>query len=128
MASFDYTDFYILDSTDTKFQSAELIEDDIIRNIIQKYQMIIFTTKNDVLGNLEFGGDLLELLYETKISAKAVEESLNSQLSSYIPEINDTPYKLTVAFEQDPVNYQDVMFIFFSISEYEVVNQIGRFS
>ena len=128
MAAYDYTDFYILDPTDTKYRSAELIEDDIIRNIIQKYQMIIFTNKDEVMGDLDFGGNLLELLYETKISADSVRENLNSQILAYIPEIVQTPYELSVAFEQDPVNYQDVMFIFFTISEYEVINQIGRFS
>jgi hypothetical protein len=80
------------------------------------------------MGDLDFGGNLLELLYETKISADSVRENLNSQILAYIPEIVQTPYELSVAFEQDPVNYQDVMFIFFTISEYEVINQIGRFS
>jgi hypothetical protein len=127
MAAIDYTDFYILDNTDTKFQSIELIEDDAVRNIIQKYLMIIYTNKDEVLGDTNFGGNLLELLYETRISGDDVAESLKSQITSYIPEIIGTPFELNVVFEEDPGNYQDVMFIFFNISEFEVVNQIGRF-
>lgn len=128
MAALDYTDFYILDSSDTKFQSTELIEDDLVRNIVQKYQMIIFTNSEDVMGDTNFGGNLLEILYETKVSDRDVKAALLQQITTYIPEIVGTPYELNIVFEQDPANYQDVMFIFFTISEYEVVNQIGRFS
>jgi hypothetical protein len=128
MAALDYTDFYILDSNYTKYNSVEIIEDDLIRNIIQKYLMIIYTNTGEVLGDLEFGGNLLEILYQTRVSSSAVQELLNNQILKYIPEISSTPYDLTVVFEQDPVNFQDIMFISFSISEFEVVNQIGNFS
>ena len=89
--------------------------------------MIIYTNSDEVMGDINFGGNLVEILYETRVSGDDVRQVLNSQITTYIPEIVGTPYELTVAFEQDPGNYQDIMFIFFTISEFEVVNQIGRF-
>jgi hypothetical protein len=128
MAAFDYTDFYILDPYYRKFDSTELVEDDIVRNIIQKYLLIIYTNKGDVMGDQNFGGNLLEVLYETKVNSESVKEIIAAQMTTYIPELTNTPYDLQVIFEQDPENYQDIMFISFSISEYEVVNQVGTFS
>jgi hypothetical protein len=63
---------------------------------------------------------LVKLLHETKVSAKVVENDIRSQIIEYIPEIKDISYELSVSFYQDPENYQDVMEIFFKISEYEV--------
>lgn len=127
MAAFDYTDFYIIDSSFNKFNDTELIEDDLIRIIIQKYQVLVYTTKGDVLGDVNIGTDLPELLYQTRLSAQSVEEVISEQIVSYIPEITQTPYELTVVFEQDPENYQEIMVISFKIDEFEIVNQIGSF-
>jgi len=127
MAAFDYTDFYIIDSTYNKFNDTELIEDDLIRIIIQKYLVLVFTTKGDVLGDTQLGTDLPQLLYQTKLSATSVEEIINEQIITYIPEISQTPYELTVVFEQDPENYQEIMVVSFKIDEFEIVNEIGSF-
>jgi hypothetical protein len=45
----------------------------------------------------------------------------------YIPEISQTPYNLQVVFEQDQENFQEIMFISFTLDEYEIVNQIGTY-
>lgn len=127
MASFDFTDFYILDSSFNKFNDTELIEDELIRLIIQKYQVLVYTKKGDVLGDINLGTDLLELLYETRLSSNTVREKINQQIVNYIPEISLTPYNLQVVFEQDPENFQEIMLISFQIDEFEIVNQIGAF-
>ena len=82
---------------------------------------------NLVLGDVNIGTDLPELLYQTRLSAQSVEEVISEQIVSYIPEITQTPYELTVVFEQDPENYQEIMVISFKIDEFEIVNQIGSF-
>lgn len=120
MATFNFTDFYIAYPGHPKYNKSELIEDELIRVIIQKYEMIVFTNKGDVFGDPNFGADLLKLLHETKVSAKVVEDDIRNQIIEYIPEIKDIPYDLSVSFYQDPENYQDVMEIFFKISEYDV--------
>ena len=127
MALYDYTDFYIIDSSFNKFNDTELIEDDLIRIIIQKYQVLVYTTKGDVMGDLNVGTDLPELLFQTKLSSQSVQDIITEQIFTYIPEITQTPYELTVEFEQDPENYQEIMIINFKIDEFQIVNQIGSF-
>jgi len=66
--AFDFTDFYILYQGQPKYDSTELIEDELIRVIVQKYQMVIFTNKGEVLGDPDFGANLEEILFEFSAS------------------------------------------------------------
>jgi hypothetical protein len=116
----DFTDFYILYPGHPRFTDAKIIEDDVISVIIQKWQMILFTNKGDVFGLPNFGGDLVELLHETRLSAEVIEGDLGQQILAYIPEITGLPYSLKVNIYEDPERYQEWMEILFTISEYEV--------
>lgn len=124
--TFDFTDFYIRYKGHPKYVSGELIEDDIISVIIQKYEMILFTNKGEVMGEPNLGADLLLLLYQTRVSASYVEDTIRDQISRYIPELDGMNYQLEVAFEQDQENYQDIMFIYFKLVDYEVFAQISE--
>ena len=120
MNSFNFTDFYIGYEGHPNFRSPELIEDDVIRVIVQKYEMILFTNKGELLGDPNFGGDLESLLNETRLSAEAVEGDLRAQIADYIPEIDGIDYSLKVEFFEDPERYQEYMVIGFTIKDYEV--------
>jgi len=120
MPEFDFKDIYIGYQGHPRFQINKIITDDIIRVIVQKYEMIIFTNKGELYGDPNFGCDLLRLLHETKISATAVEGIIATQIEEYIPELNDVNYQLSVSFEEDPENYQDVMVVDFKFNDYEV--------
>jgi hypothetical protein len=121
----DFIDFYIEYPTHPSYVPNRLGEDDIIRVIIQKYELILFTNQGEVLGEPNFGGNLEELLFETSVSADFVKRQLNDQIQRYIPEIVNVQYVLDVVFAQDPGNYQDIMFINFQIQDYKVFAQIG---
>lgn len=121
MSEFDFKDFYIGYEGHPRFTINKVIVDDIIRVIVQKYEMIIFTNKGELLGDPEFGCDLQNLLYHTKISAFAVKNIIINQINLYISELNSVNYKLDVTFEQDPSNFQDIMVINFTIADYEVL-------
>ena len=125
MANFNFTDFYIGYPGHPRFRNSDLIEDDVIRVIIQKYEMLLFTNKGDVFGDLDFGLDLEEILFETKLSAESIEAMINIQISKYISEISGTNYMLSVSFFEDPERYQDYMEILFNIKDYEVYTVIG---
>lgn len=116
----NFIDFYISYPGHPRFQKLEIIEDDVIRVIVQKYEMIIFTNKGEVFANPDFGADLLLLLHETRLSATAIEESLKDQIRFYIPEIANTEYFLLVEFFEDPERHQEYMEITFRINDYEV--------
>ena len=120
MADINFIDFYIGYEGHPSFREPELIEDDVIRVIVQKYEMIIFTNKGEVLGDPNFGADLPNLLHETRLSAEAIDEDINSEIERYISEIQDIEYELSVEFGEDPENYQEYMVIGFKIRDYEV--------
>ena len=123
--NFNFTDFYIGYPGHPRFRDPGVIEDDIIRVIIQKYEMILFTNKGEVFGDLDFGANLEELLFETKLSAEAIEGMINTQIGKYITELSGTNYTLTVSFFEDPERYQDYMEILLNIRDYEVYTVVG---
>jgi hypothetical protein len=120
MADINFIDFYIGYPDHPKFRSPEIIEDDVIRVIIQKYEMILFTNKGELLGDPNFGADLTILLHQTRLAADSIEEDIESQIEKYIPEINGIDYELDVEFFEDPERYQEYMVIHFKIRDYEV--------
>jgi len=124
--AFDFTDFYILYQGQPKYDSIELIEDELIRVIVQKYQMIIFTNKGEVLGDLDFGANLEQILFEFRVSEDYVKAKIQEQIDTYIPEMLGSAYNLQIVFVQDPENYQDMMFVNLTIADYDIVAQIGR--
>lgn len=120
MANFDFTDFYIKYQGHPTYDDSQLIQDEIVRVIVQKYEMILFTNKGEVLGEPNFGGDIEKLLHQTRVSSNYVEKNLNQQIAKYIPELTGITYKLNVRFTPNPDNYSDMMFIDFKIKDYEV--------
>jgi phage baseplate assembly protein W len=120
MAEFDFRDLYIGYPGHPRFKVNRIITDDIIRVIIQKYEMILFTNKGELFGDPDFGADLEKLLHETRISAPGVRNIIIQQINKYIPELIDVNYVLKVSFEQDPERFQDVMVVEFTIADYEV--------
>ena len=123
---FNFTDFYIIDKNDPSYTADQVIEDDIIRVILQKYKMILFTNKGDLLADPLFGGDLELLVNETTVSSSYVEDELNTQIADYIPELINMNYSLKVAFAKDTSNFYDIMYIYFQIADYEVYAQFGK--
>jgi hypothetical protein len=126
MNSIDFRDFYIKYPDHPNYNQSTIDEDDIIYVILQKYEMILFTNQGEVLGDPKFGCNLLELLYQTKVSGQYVEGTIRDQITIYIPELNNMNYELQVVFTQDPYSFQDMMFIYFKIADYEVYTQIGN--
>jgi hypothetical protein len=120
MASLNFTDFYISYRGNPNFREFELIEDDLLRVIVQKWEMILFTTKGEVFGEPNLGADLSYYLHETKLSAESVKESLNDQISFFMPEINEIDFTLDVEILEDPERYQEYMEIRFAIKDIEV--------
>lgn len=123
----NFTDFYIIGPDDPTYTPLQVIEDELLNVIVQKYKMVLFTNKGEVLGDPDFGANLLELLYQTKVSESYVRNTISDQIARYIPELLNTSYSLNVVFVQDPVNYQDIMFVYLKLADFNVFAQIGRF-
>jgi hypothetical protein len=121
MASpFNFIDFYIGYPGHPRFRNLELIEDDVVRVIVQKYEMIIFTNKGDLLGDPNFGANLVALLHETRLSSEAIEADIRAQISDYIPELDGIEHEVSVEFFEDPERHQEYMVIDFFLNGIEV--------
>jgi hypothetical protein len=120
MADYNFIDFYTSYQGNPNFRDFELIEDDILRVVIQKWEMVIFTEKGEVFGEPNLGADLSHYLHETRLSAESIKESLNDQISYFIPELNGIDYTLEVEILEDSENYQEYMEINFSIKDIEL--------
>ena len=118
--AFDFSDFYIIYPGHPRFNDTQLIEDDVIRVIIQKWELMIFTNRGELFCDPEFGGDLPRYLHETRLSAETIESELRAQVREYITELESINYTLQVNFYEDPERYQEYMEINFQIADYEV--------
>jgi hypothetical protein len=118
----NYTDLYILYDGHPKYNDIQAIEDDIIRVIIQKYQMILFTNKGDMYGDLNFGANIYKYLHQTNVNGDYIKKELIKQIEEYIPEASNINYDINITFDQVPDDFQDRMFITFKISDYQINN------
>lgn len=125
MSDLNFKDHYIGFRGHPKFVVNKIIEDDPIRVIIQKYEMLIFTNKGDLLGDPDFGCDLQRLLFETKVSDVRVKSLISQQIDKYIPEISGINYELDVVFYDNPEKYQEIMVVKFKLLDYEVTAVIN---
>jgi hypothetical protein len=125
MSDLNFKDHYIGFRGHPKFIVNKIIEDDPIRVIVQKYEMLIFTNKGDLLGDLDFGCDLQKLLFETRISDTGVKSIISQQIDKYIPEISGINYELEVNFYDNPEKFQEIMVIDFKLLDYEVTAVIN---
>lgn len=121
----DYNDFYIGYKGHPRYISTDLIEDDIVRVVTQKYEMIIFTNKGEILGEPNFGSNLVYLLHESKLSSESIKNEIEGQIEVYIPELLNIPYELEVNIYDNPESHQEYMVIKFKLSEYEVYASIS---
>jgi len=85
--AFDFSDFYIIYPGHPRFNNTQLIEDDVIRVIIQKWELMVFTNRGELFCDPEFGGDLPKYLHETRLSAETIEAELRQQVRTYITEL-----------------------------------------
>lgn len=118
--SFSFTDFYISFNGQQRYNDVFLIEDDIIRIIVQKYEMILNTDKGEVLSDINFGAGLESLLHDTRLSAEHIQNDIERQIIQYIPEIADLDFTLEVGIHEHPTEFMEYMTIKFSLKEYEV--------
>ena len=118
--AFDFSDFYICFPGHPRFNDSKIIEDELIRVIVQKWEMIVFTSRGELFYDPNFGGDLPVYLHETRLSAETIESSLRGQIRQYIPELESLTYTLSVSIFEDPERYQEYMEVYFEVSDYQV--------
>ncbi len=114
MAS-DVRDFYITYPGHPRYKDGEIIVDDLIKVIINKIEMCLFTNKGEFIGDLSFGCDLPFYLWSTNVSADFIKGVIQEQFDTYIPELNNYAHTLEVSLMEGSI--QDILVIDITIND-----------
>jgi hypothetical protein len=91
-------DIYIRSPRDPNFIYGIYSHSDPIESIIAKIRMILGTTQGQVLGDLNFGVGIEDMIFETRINNIDLEEKISKQITQYIAEASQYKIKPTVSF------------------------------
>lgn len=118
MALKDVKDLVIRYDGHPKYESNRIIEDDEIEVIVQKLEMILFTTKGEVLGDLNIGVNLEYYLWQTRITSGNLKSKIAEQISSYIPELDVIGYSFNLELFEGTL--RDILYLNFEIKGYNI--------
>jgi hypothetical protein len=82
-------DIYNRNPRDPNYIPTILEHTDPIESIISKIKMLLGTFPGQILGDLNMGIGIEELVFETRINKVELEEKIKSQISQYITESGD---------------------------------------
>jgi phage baseplate assembly protein W len=118
MPQADIRDFNIRGKNHPKYSSTRVMEDRTIEFIVQKLENLLFTNKGDVLGDPDFGANLEYYLWTTNVPVSKIENEINNQIVTYIPELNLMQYTLSVEIYEGTV--RDILQINIKIKDTKV--------
>jgi len=117
MALNDVKDLVIRFDGHPRYVVNKIVEDDEIEVIVQKLEMILFTSENDVIGD-NVGIGLEYYLWQTKVSVVTIDSKVRTQISKYIPELDQLGYSLSIDIFEG--TYRDIMYLNFIIRGYNI--------
>lgn len=91
-------DIYTRDAEAPKYNPSQLEVSDELSFIVLQIENILFTTKNEVLGNSDFGASLEEVLFTTNADAGQIQTKITEQINSYISLANKYRVSADVKF------------------------------
>jgi hypothetical protein len=91
-------DIYTRDPEDPNFQYGILEHSDAIESIIAKIRMLMGTRPGQIVGDLNFGLGIEDLIFETRINKMQLEEKIKIQFGQYISETKDFKISPSVSF------------------------------
>src|SRR6056297_1604435 len=118
MALKDVKDLVIRYDGHPKYIKNRIVEDDDIEVIIQKLEMILFTNKGEVLGDIELGCDLEYYLWQIRVTTNTLKSKVDEQISVYIPELLTIGYDLEIEVYEGTL--RDILYLNFLIRGYNV--------
>lgn len=117
MALNDVKDLVIRYDGHPRYVINKIVEDDEIEVIVQKLEMILFTSENDVIGD-NVGIGLEYYLWQTRVSVSTLDSKVRSQIIAYIPELDQLGYSLSIDIFEG--TYRDIMCLNFVIRGYNI--------
>lgn len=91
-------DIYTRIPDDPNYQFGVLEHSDAIESIVAKIRMILGTRQGQIIGDLNFGVGIEDLIFETRINKSQLEEKIKQQFSLYISETADFKIQPEVSF------------------------------
>ncbi len=77
---------YIRNPEDPNYIYGKYEHNNVIEGIISKIKMILSTTPGQILGDVNFGIGIEDLVFESKINKVSLEEKIIEQLTRYVTE------------------------------------------
>jgi hypothetical protein len=114
----DNNEFYIRSSSHPSYEDTKIVEEELINVIIQKLEMIIFSSRGDLYGDQFFGSDLEYYLWSTRIPSSEIKKKVNNQILKYIPELMIMGYSLDVEIYEGSV--KDILYLKYKIKDYNI--------
>lgn len=118
MALKDVKDLVIRYDGHPKYEKNRIVEDDEIEVIVQKLEMILFTNKGEVLGDIEIGCNLEYYLWKTRVTTGTLKSKVEEQIASYIPELSALGYLFNIDLYEGTL--RDILYLNFVIKGYNV--------
>ena len=118
MALNDVKDFVIRYPGHPKYEPNRIVEDDEVEVIVQKLEMLLFTNKGEVLGDLDMGINLEYYLWQTKVTTGNLKNLVEEQINTYIPELNVLGYDFSLYLYEGTV--RDILNLNFIIKGYNI--------
>ena len=91
-------EIYIRSPQDPNYKINVLEHSDPIESIISKIKMIFGTRQGQLIGDLNFGLGIEDLVFETRINKMQLEEDIKRQIGQYVSESADYIIKPEVSF------------------------------
>ncbi len=79
-------DLYTRSPEDPNYVYGVYFHNDPIEAIITKIKMVFGTTQGQVLGDMNFGVGLEDLIFQTRINKNELEEKIKKQIDQYVSE------------------------------------------
>jgi len=91
-------DLYTRNPEDINYVYGILSHDDPIESIISKIKMILNTRQGQLLGDINFGVSIEDLIYETRINKFDLEKRIRMQINEYVSETKNYKIDPVVSF------------------------------
>lgn len=91
-------DIYIRNPEDPNYVYGVFEHEDVIESIIAKIKMILGTRQGQLLGDVNFGVSIEDLIFETRINKFDLEEKIRRQITQYVSEAKQYKIDPKVSF------------------------------
>jgi phage baseplate assembly protein W len=96
-------ELYIKTIGDPKFNPTEIQTKNEIEQLITQIETILFTNKGEVLGDIDFGCSLNDMLYMLNANEYFIKREINQQISRYCPLASKYQIEAKVSFVRGEV-------------------------